>query len=50
MGQYFVAANIDKKESYFPDGAKFIEHSWITNYCVEFIKNEQEHPFKLRSN
>ena len=37
MGQYFKAANLDKKESFKPDGIKFMEHSYIDNDSVESV-------------
>ncbi len=37
MGQYFKAANLDKKESFQPDGIKFMEHSYIDNDSVEAV-------------
>ena len=37
MGQYFKAANLDKEESFQPDGIKFMEHSWVENISVEQV-------------
>ena len=37
MGQYFKVANLDKQESFEPDGIKFMEHSWIENQSVEKV-------------
>ena len=42
MGQYYIAANIDKEEcasSYdFDNGAKLMEHSWRGNNYVGFVE------------
>jgi len=37
MVQYFKAANLDKEESFQPDGIKFMEHSWVENMSVEQV-------------
>ena len=37
MGQYFKAANLDKEESFQPNGIKFMEHSYIDNDSVEAV-------------
>ena len=35
MGQYYHHVNVDKKESYSPDGIKLMEHSWVGNRSIQ---------------
>jgi hypothetical protein len=37
VGQYFVAANLNKQEKFEPEGLKFMEHSWVGNDSVEKV-------------
>jgi len=38
MGQYYIAASIDKKQCVHPFGAKLMEHSWIGNAFMNKIQ------------